>query len=76
MLNNKVYDVLKYICLVALPAVEAFIIGLFTLWGFPYGDLIAGTIALVATLLGALLGISSAVYKVNSKKEDAEESEG
>lgn len=72
-MTNKLYDTLKWIALVALPAVETFIIGLFTLWGWPNGNLIAGTIALVDALLGALLGISSIKY--NKSKSEVEENE-
>lgn len=61
-LSNKVYDILKWIALVVLPALSALYLGLSTLWGFPYGDQISGTIALIDTFLGALLGISSANY--------------
>ena len=64
--NNKVYDVLKWICLVVLPALSAFYIGLGQFWNIPYPSQISGTIMLVDALLGALLGISSIQY---SKKE-------
>ena len=65
-LSNKVYDILKWIALVVLPALSALYLGLSTLWGFPYGDQISGTIALIDTFLGALLGISAANYAKNS----------
>lgn len=62
ILNDKVYDVLKFICLTVLPAIELLWIGLAKIWGFPYGVEIAGTIALIDTFLGSLLGISSHNY--------------
>lgn len=67
---NKVYDVLKWIALVALPAIETFIAGLFTLYGWPNGNLVVGTIVLVDGLLGTLLGISSVKYKAQNEGED------
>lgn len=64
-LTNKTYDALKWIALVALPAISALYLGLAGLWGLPYGEQIAGTISLVDACLGALLGISSANYAKN-----------
>lgn len=65
-LSNKVYDMLKWLALVVLPALSALYLGLSGLWGFPYGEQVSGTIALVDTFLGAVLGISSANYAKNS----------
>jgi hypothetical protein len=65
--NSKVYDVLKWIALVVLPALSSLYIGLGQFWNIPYPSQIAGTIMLVDAFLGALLGISSIQY---AKKED------
>lgn len=62
-MSNKVYDVLKWISLVALPAVTALWLTLANIWGFPYAEAIGATLAAVTTFLGALLGISSIQYK-------------
>ena len=61
-LSDKVYDVLKYIAQIALPALGAFYFALSQIWGLPYGEQIVGTIAAVDTLLGVLLGISTYQY--------------
>lgn len=66
-LSNKMYDVLKWVALVALPALSALYLGLAELWGLPAGQQVSGTIALVDTFLGALLGISSANYAKNKE---------
>lgn len=68
-MNNKVYDVLKWITLVALPATTALWLTLANIWGFPYAEAIGATLAAVTTFLGALLGISSIQY---AKKLDSE----
>ena len=65
-MSNKMYDVLKWIALVALPAVATLYFALAGIWGFPYGEEIVGTITAVDTFLGVLLGISSVQY---SKKK-------
>ena len=62
-MNNKVYDVLKWIALVALPALTALWLTLANIWGFPYAEAIGATMAAVTTFLGALLGISSLNYQ-------------
>lgn len=61
-LNDKIYDVLKWIALIVIPAVGALYFGLAKIWGFPYGTEIVGTLTLIDTFLGALLGISTATY--------------
>jgi NADH:ubiquinone oxidoreductase subunit 4 (subunit M) len=62
ILGNKVYDVLKYVAQVALPAVATFYAGLGSLWGFPKVTEVVGTITLTDTLLGGLLLLSAAQY--------------
>ena len=61
-LNDKVYDVLKWIALILIPAVGALYFGLARIWGFPYGEEIVGTLTLIDTFLGTILGISTAKY--------------
>lgn len=62
-MSNKVYDVLKFIAMVVLPALGTLYFALSAIWGLPYGEQIVGTITAIDTFLGALLGISSASYK-------------
>lgn len=61
-LKNNIYDVLKWICMIALPALGVAYVALAGVWGWPYADEIARTVNAVVALLGALLGISSAQY--------------
>lgn len=62
MLTNKTYDILKWIALVVLPALGALYFGLSKIWGLPFGEEIVGTISVIDTFLGALLGVSTAAY--------------
>lgn len=68
-MNNKLYDILKWILLVAVAPTIALITGLGELYGFDT-TLIVGTISLVATFLGALLGVSNVKY---NKRVDTNE---
>ena len=67
-LSNKIYDLLKWIALIVLPAVGALYFALAKIWGFPYAAEIVGTISAVDAFLGALLGISTSQY--NKTLED------
>lgn len=68
-MSNKVYDVLKYIAQIVLPAIGTLYFALASIWGLPYGEEIVGTITAVDTFLGAILMISSANY---NKEESGE----
>jgi hypothetical protein len=61
-MTNKVYDVLKFIAQIVLPALGTLYFALSSIWGLPYGEEIVGTITAIDAFLGALLGISSAQF--------------
>jgi len=61
-INSKMYDILKWVTMIVLPACATAYVGLAAIWGWPYADQVAKTTAVICTLLGALLGISSAQY--------------
>jgi hypothetical protein len=61
-MTNKVYDTLKYIAQIVLPAVGTLYFALSGIWGLPYGEQIVGTVTAVDAFLGALLKISSDNY--------------
>ena len=62
-ISNKVYDVLKWIAMVVLPAIGTLYFALAGIWGLPYGEQVVGTITAVDTFLGVVLGVSSVQYK-------------
>ena len=62
-MSSKVYDTLKWIALVVLPAIATLYVTLAGIWNLPNGEQVVGTIAAVETFLGAVLQISSAQYK-------------
>ncbi len=65
-MNNKVYDILKWIAQIFLPALGTLYFALAGIWDFPYAEAIVGTITAVDTFLGIILGISTIQY---NKKE-------
>lgn len=60
--NNKVYDVLKFIAQIFLPALGTLYFALSGIWGLPYGEQIVGTITAIDAFLGMILGISTKNY--------------
>lgn len=66
-MTNKIYDKLKWVALVLLPAIGTLYFALSGIWGLPYGEQIVGTVTAVDTFLGIILGISTSAY--NMKKE-------
>lgn len=68
-LSNRTYDILKYIAQIVLPALGALYFGLAKIWGLPYGTEIVGTIAVVDTFLGTLLGLSTMNYNKSLEGE-------
>lgn len=65
-MSNKVYDILKWIAQILLPALGTLYFALAGIWNFPYAEAIVGTITAIDTFLGIILGISTIQY---NKKE-------
>ena len=66
-MSNKVYDTLKWVAQILLPALGTLYFALAGIWTFPYAEAIVGTITAVDTFIGVLLGISSANYNKNKE---------
>ena len=71
-LSNKVYDILKFVAQILLPALGTLYFALAKIWGFPYATEIVGTISAVDAFLGALLGISTMQYNKEQQPPDEE----
>lgn len=67
-MSNKIYDVLKWVALVALDAIGLFYKTISNIWGLPFGDEILATFTAMSLLIGALIGVSSAQYNKNHKE--------
>lgn len=71
MLNDKIYNVLKWTALIALPAVATLVSVVLPLWNVcdeTMVNAIVGTITAVSACLGTLLGVSTVKY--NKSKND------
>lgn len=67
IMNNKVYDILKWIAMVVLPAIGTLYFTLAGIWEFPYGEQVVGTITAIDTFLGIILGVSANTYNKLNK---------
>ena len=68
IIPDKIYNKLKWVCIVAIPAINVFLTTIFALYHIPHIEIVVGTISAVATLVGALIGVSTKAY--NKKFED------
>lgn len=72
LFSNRTYDYLKFIALVLLPALATAYFALGGLWDLPKVDEVVGTIVVIDTFLGALLGFSTNQYNKSDDRFDGE----
>jgi hypothetical protein len=61
-LDNQVYNVLKWLCLIALPALQVLYAALDGTFGWGYTETVTTVIAAITTFIGTLIGISTKSY--------------
>lgn len=64
---NKVYDVLKWITLVFMPALITLVGVILNCFDIQYTDIVLTIMTAVETFMGSVLGISNINYKNTSK---------
>ena len=67
-LPDKMYNILKWLTMIVLPALGTLYFAMAGIWGFPYGEQIVGTITALVTFFGVVLGVSTAQYNKLEKK--------
>lgn len=67
--SNRTYDILKYVALIALPAIQVFWLTIGKIWNISYTVEIGATIGAVALLLGTLLGVSTRNYLAEKEQD-------
>lgn len=65
--NTKLYDFLKYMQRIFLPALGALYGTLAGIWGLPFPDKIPDTVLAIVFFLGTVLEISNANYKLEQR---------
>lgn len=65
-LPNNVYDILKWVCIIFLPAFSTAYSALAGIWNLPFAEQIPATVTVIAMFIGALIGVSSVQYNKNA----------
>lgn len=68
-ISDELYDLLRAIADLLLPALGALYFGLAGIWGFPYGEEIVGSITLVVAFLDIVLRILKGKYDKEKANE-------
>lgn len=72
LLTNQVYDTIKNVVIIVIPAVSTFYLTIAKLWDLPGAEAVVGTLGALALLLGSLLKLSKRSYDVSDEKYDGE----
>lgn len=67
-MSNQTYDILKKIAQVWIPAIGTLYFALARIWNLPFAEEIVGSLTAIDAFLGALLGISTAIYNKGADK--------
>jgi hypothetical protein len=70
VLTNTVYDKLKWVALVGLPALGALYFTVAQIWGLPKPEEVLGTVVAVDTAMGLVLGLAKKNYDNSDAKYD------
>ena len=70
MLPSKLYDWLKWVCVILLPATATLVFSLSAIFHWEWGEIAVGVITAVDTFIGALIGVSTAQYNKVKKDDD------
>lgn len=63
LLPDQMYQVLKWLAMLVLPALSTLVLGLGKVWGIDVLDPVSQTVTLVGAFLGAVVGVSQATAK-------------
>ena len=74
-MSNRLYDILKWICVILLPATGTLIFSLGSIFEWGWAGTCVGVITAVDTFLGALIGVSTAQYNKSKENEDGTRSD-
>jgi len=70
LMSGRLYDFLKMLVQLLLPAFATLYFTLASIWGLPNAEAIVGTLAALATFLGVFLRLSSKSYNESELRYD------
>ena len=68
-MSNKLYDFIKWVSVIVVPALVLLINTLGKIWGFGFTVEVSATVSAVGVFLGALIQVSSAKYSKEQEDE-------
>lgn len=71
-LNSKVYDTMKWVVQIFMPALITLYTGLASAWNWDHVVPTTTTLAAITTFLGVLLGLSSASWRASNDRNAGE----
>lgn len=71
-LSGRVYDILKFLVQIVLPAIATCYFGLANIWNLPASEKVIGTISVVTVFIGALIRLSTSSYNNSDARYDGE----
>lgn len=72
MITGPLYDKLKWVALIGMPAFGTLYFTLAQIWDLPYGKEVVGTVVALNTFLGVCLQLSSNQYEKSDKRFDGD----
>lgn len=72
LFGNKAYDLLKMLALIVFPALGTAYFSLAGIWGLPAAEQVVGTIVVLNTFLGVLLGVATRQYANSDARFDGQ----
>ena len=72
-MSNKLYDILKWITLVLLPALTTLVGVILNCFNVGYTDIVLTIMTAITTFMGTVLGISNINYKSQRLEQETEE---
>lgn len=70
LLGDALYTKMKFFVQILIPAISSLYFGLGTIWNFPAVDKVTGSLAILATFFGGILGLSTRTYNAANSKYD------
>ena len=68
-MSNKLYDVLKWLVILFIPALATLYRGIAGIWDLPFAEDIPQTLIEIDAFLGAIIGLSTIDYNQKKKAE-------
>lgn len=72
ILSSRAYELVKWFVTIVMPAFSAAYYAIGAIWGLPNTEAVVGTMAIITTFLGTVLGVSTLTYNASDAKYDGE----